>query len=195
MNTFKASEVFSPFDLLEQYTSTCDIGWGFQHSSKILGWNTHNLNHLMDKGQGMIKVKTWQLFSVDQESQIESRHNYSWLKCRHLSPGWTTGPLDQPHRSHDDDIDCPSSPSWSVPRASVCHNNTTVGALWSPPSLIPTMANPFSAPGPPSIPARNKLSETETEAQEPERTLMTKQACLVYKIPPQVKQAFHFDRK
>ena len=50
------------------------------------------------------------------------------------------------------------------------------------------MANPFGNSGaPPAIPARGKAGlETEEEAQEPERTLMTKQACLIYKIPPQV---------
>ena len=53
------------------------------------------------------------------------------------------------------------------------------------------MANPFSNSGsaPPAIPARGKagLGE-EAEPGEPERTLMTKQACLIYKIPPQVKE-------
>ena len=52
------------------------------------------------------------------------------------------------------------------------------------------MANPFSNPGPgapPAIPARGKAGPgEEAEPQEPERTLMTKQACLIYKIPPQV---------
>ena len=57
-----------------------------------------------------------------------------------------------------------------------------------------TMANPFSNPGgggggPPSIPERNnKYKEVELEEVDMvERTLMTKEQCLIYKIPPQVK--------
>ena len=56
------------------------------------------------------------------------------------------------------------------------------------------MANPFSNPGgggggPPSIPERNnKYKEVELEEVDMvERTLMTKEQCLIYKIPPQVK--------
>ena len=56
-----------------------------------------------------------------------------------------------------------------------------------------TMANPFSSAGPapapaPAIPARREKEAVQEAAEEaaPERTLLLKQACLVYKIPPQV---------
>ena len=55
------------------------------------------------------------------------------------------------------------------------------------------MANPFSSAGPapapaPAIPARRDKEPGQEAAEEatPERTLLLKQACLVYKIPPQV---------
>ena len=55
------------------------------------------------------------------------------------------------------------------------------------------MANPFSSAGPapapaPAIPARREKEAGQEAAEEaaPERTLLLKQACLVYKIPPQV---------
>ena len=58
------------------------------------------------------------------------------------------------------------------------------------------MANPFSSAGPapapaipaPTIPARRDKEPGQEAAEEatPERTLLLKQACLVYKIPPQV---------
>ena len=58
------------------------------------------------------------------------------------------------------------------------------------------MSNPFSNPGggaPPAIPARGSKPGAGAGADSPgdngdtpERTLMTKQQCLVYKIPPQV---------
>ena len=53
------------------------------------------------------------------------------------------------------------------------------------------MANPFSSAGPapaPAIPARRDKEAGQEAAEEatPERTLLLKQACLVYKIPPQV---------
>merc|ERR1719189_1541987 len=56
------------------------------------------------------------------------------------------------------------------------------------------MANPFSSAGPapaPAIPARRDKEAGQEAAEEaaPERTLLLKQACLVYKIPPQTKAA------
>lgn len=51
------------------------------------------------------------------------------------------------------------------------------------------MSNPFGNSGaaPPAIPARsNKTGDDDSPGDAPVRTLMTKEACLVYKIPPQV---------
>ena len=114
------------------------------------------------------------------------------LPERNLGGWWLAAEArGQQWSSHDDLISIVRD-SWSwVQWASVCHNNTTVGSplISVPHHCVTIMANPFSNSGaPPAIPARGKAGlETEEEAQEPERTLMTKQACLIYKIPPQVR--------
>ena len=53
------------------------------------------------------------------------------------------------------------------------------------------MSNPFNnsgAGGPPAIPSRGSKAggDSDSPGDAPVRTLMMKESCLVYKIPPQV---------
>jgi len=54
------------------------------------------------------------------------------------------------------------------------------------------MSNPFGnsgGGGPPAIPSRSSKPADQGEPEEPVRTLLVKQSCLIYRIPPQTKAA------